>query len=57
MDEIGAFNQKQPTYAIKGQSLRQSYQQLLKVQWQTKDGVFVPAKKDEIRKFGRFANI
>ena len=57
MEEIGAFNQKQPAYAIKGQSLRQSYQQRLKVQRQTKDGVFVPTKKDEIREFGRFANI
>lgn len=57
MDNITAFNQKQPLFGVTGDTLRRSYQGRIKAQAQTKGGAYLPATKEELRNIGRFANI
>ena len=58
MAAITAFNAKNPIFRIDYQrNLVPSLRNRMRVQAQTKDGVYVPATKNEIRQVGRFANV
>lgn len=58
MVEITAFNAKNPIFRIDyRRNLVPSLRNRMRVQSQTKEGVYVPATRDEIREVGRFANI
>ena len=57
MDNITAFNSKNPEFGITRQQLVQSYKQRQRVSAQTKDGAYLPATKEAIRSLGRFANV
>lgn len=57
MENITAFNSKNPEFGITRQQLVQSYKQRQRVSSQTKDGAYLPATKEAIRSLGRFANI
>ena len=57
MREMVQFTAKNPAFAITGPGLQQSVKMRAKIQAQTKNGVYMPAKKEELLKEGRFANI
>ncbi len=58
MEAITAFNAKNPIFRIDyRKSLVPALKNRMKVQAQTKQGVYVPAKREEVRQVGRFANI
>ena len=58
MEAITTFNSKNPVFRIDHRkNLVPSLRNRMRVQSQTKEGVYVPATKDEIREVGRFANI
>ena len=58
IEAITAFNAKNPIFRIDyRRNLVPSLRNRMRVQSQTKEGVYVPATRDEIREVGRFANI
>ncbi|MDX9893911.1 MAG: PLxRFG domain-containing protein [Desulfofustis sp.] len=58
MAAITAFNAKNPIFRIDyRRNLIPSLRNRMKAQAQTKEGVYVPATRNEIRQVGRFANI
>lgn len=57
MKDMVQFTRKNPAFAITRQGLAQSVRMRAKVQAQTKNGVYMPAKREEMLKEGRFANI
>ncbi len=57
MKDMVQFTKKNPAFAITRQGLRQSMRMREKVQAQTKNGVYMPAKRAELLEEGRFSNI
>jgi N12 class adenine-specific DNA methylase len=57
MADIINFNEKQPVSAISNKSLKNSIEGRLRAREQTRDGVYVPATKEDLRTIGRFANL
>jgi N12 class adenine-specific DNA methylase len=57
MIDIMAFNEKNPVLGIRRSTLLQSNKARQKVRSQTKNGVYLPGTKDELRNTGRFSNM
>lgn len=57
LDQIRQFNQRNPPFAITMKTLRQSAMARRRAQIQTSQGYFLSRRRDELREFGRFANI
>ena len=57
IDAIVRFNSKNPVFRVTPQSLRSSLRNRLKAQGNTKQGVYLPATKNELRQYGRFAQV
>lgn len=57
LDQIRRFNQRNPPFAITMKTLRQSAMARRRAQLQTSQGYFLSRRRDELREFGRFANI
>jgi len=56
-DQIRQFNQRNPAFGITMKTLRQSAMARRRAQLQTAQGYFLSRRRDELREFGRFANI
>lgn len=56
-DQIRQFNQRNPAFGITMKTLRQSAMARRRAQLQTSQGYFLSRRRDELREFGRFANI
>ncbi|HRO36696.1 PLxRFG domain-containing protein [Thauera sp.] len=56
-DQIRKFNQRNPAFGITIKTLKQSAMARRRAQLQTSQGYFLNRRRDELREFGRFANI
>lgn len=57
MDAIVEFNKINPVFRVNGESLRRSLINRRKAEANTKKGVYLPATRNELRDYGRFANL
>lgn len=57
MADIAAFNETNPVFKVEQSTLRQSLRVHERSVKNTRDGVYLPATKDELRNIGRFANL
>lgn len=57
LDQVKAFNEKNPAMRITGQSLRQAVATKRRNAQQIEDGVYLTKKREPLRGAGRFANV
>lgn len=56
MDKMVQFNEKNPAFMVRPDTLRRSMMGRMRTQAQTERGVYLPASKAGLREFGRFGN-
>lgn len=57
LDQVKAFNEKNPAMRITGQSLRQAVATKRRNARQIEDGIYLTKKREPLREAGRFANV
>lgn len=57
LDQVKAFNEKNPAMRITGQSLRQAVATKRRNAQQIEDGIYLTKKREPLREAGRFANV
>jgi hypothetical protein len=56
LQKVREWNARNPEYKITGQNIRRSISERQRRRALTKDGVFLPASRENLRDLGRFAN-